>query len=119
MRKSIGYQTRLYGRNSVKVTGGIFGGALDLETVNRLVSAHFTVTVKPSGSLVFVDREGREVSLYLSVDPGMTDAGQIALKAQMRAHAASRREEERKRARIDELLDGMTTEEALRRLGGE
>ena len=70
--KNIGYHTRLINNNASKVCGGSFGGALDLETANRLVNTHFNVIVKTSGTPVFVDREGREVSLYMSVDPSLT-----------------------------------------------
>jgi hypothetical protein len=117
---SIGYHTRLFGNHSVKCVGGSFGGSLDLETANRLVKAHFTVTVKPSGTPVFVDREGREVRLYISVDPAMTDAGKLALETYAKLKRARQeqdaREEARKRDQIDSLLDGMTLDEALRRL---
>ena len=34
---NIGYHTRLYKDNNVKVTGGAFGGAIDRDTVERLV----------------------------------------------------------------------------------
>lgn len=113
-RKSIGFHTRLYGQNSVKVTGGSFGGALDIDTANRLVSNHgFTVIVKPSGNPVFVDREGREVSLYFAIDPGATDKGKAALKADAIEREAVAREEERKREEIESLLDGMSPDAAL------
>ena len=113
--KSIIYHTRLDGENTKKVSGGSFGGAIDSETVERLVSARFTVTVKPSGRAVFVDREGREVSLYLSVDPGSTNAGALALQnyrieKQRADREAADREEERKRV-LGELTDGLTLEQ--------
>lgn len=80
MRASIGYHTRLDSNNTVRVTGGSFGGGINQETVERLVNAHFQVKILSSGRGVFVDRQGREVSLYLSVDPLSTEAGQIAQK---------------------------------------
>ena len=64
MRKSISYHTRQVGTDR-KVVGGSFGGNIDTETVDRLVNAHFTVKVKPSGHAVFVDKQEREVGLYL------------------------------------------------------
>lgn len=91
MLKNIGYHTRLDGKNSVKVTGGSFGGSLDVETANRLVRSHFTVIVKPSGRPVFVDRGGREVSLYISVDPEITDKGIEAMSAYRKAENERRR----------------------------
>lgn len=114
MSKSIGFHTRLYGQNSVKVTGGSFGGALDLDTANRLVRNHgFTVIVKPSGNAVFVDREGREVHLYFAVDASQTDAGKAALAVDRKAREAVAREEERKRQEIESLLDDMSPDAAL------
>lgn len=83
--KNIGYHTRLHLNNTIKVCGGSFGGTLDIETANRLVNAHFSVTVKNSGRPVFVDREGREVALYISVDPETTDKGKVAMKAHHQA----------------------------------
>jgi len=77
--KSIGYQTRSYADSSIKICGGSFGGAIDMETINRLVNAQFTVTVKPSGRAVFIDREGREVWLSVTVDPANTALGVEAL----------------------------------------
>lgn len=124
MSNNIGYHTRLRDNNQVKVVGGSFGGTLDLETANRLVRSHFTVTVKASGTPVFVDREGREVHLYISVDPGMTDKGKEAIKAWREERARQEREEEALReqqeAELDAAMAGLKHEEIIRRLkGGE
>lgn len=80
MSKKIGYHTRLENANSCKVTGGSFGGAIDQETVERLVNVHFSVRIKPSGRAVFVDKQDREVSLYITVDPLSTEKGKQALR---------------------------------------
>ena len=77
MSKNIGYHTRLYTDNTRKIVGGSFGGQIDAETVERLVNLHFEVFVKPSGRAVFVDQQGREVHLYLSVDPENTEKGKM------------------------------------------
>lgn len=120
MQKNIGYHTRLYSDNKVKVTGGSFGGQIDADTVTRLVKSHFTVMVKPSGSCVFVDREGREVSLYVSVDAKETAAGKAALKAYNEANRKAWEEAEKNerdaQEEIDSLLDGLSHEEIVRRL---
>ena len=112
--KDIGYHTRLYADNSKKIVGGSFGGSLDMETANRLVNNHFTVTVKTSGTPVFVDREGREVTLYISVDAGKTDKGMEALKLWRKEKERKDAEaEERNRveqAEIEDLLKGLTHE---------
>jgi len=118
----VGYHTRLDADQSVKLTGGSFGGALSMETANRLVKSHFMVGITPTGRPVFVDEKGRLVSLYMRVDPAETDAG----KAVLAAHRAEKRrrderlaeEMERDREEIDDLMDGMTPAEIIRRLKG-
>ncbi|MEQ6332987.1 hypothetical protein [Sphingobium sp. MK2] len=105
--------------NSVKVVGGSFGGAFDMETVNRLVRAHFTVVVKPSGRSVFVDRDGRAVSLYFTVDPETTEAGKEALATDRAKRAKDSEAEAVKRAEIERLLDSMSPDEALELLTRE
>lgn len=116
--KSIGYHTRLDSQNTIKVTGGSFGGDIDLETVERLVKAHFTVVIKNSGRAVFVDREGREVSLYITIDPCKTTAGVEARREYDKKRMLERQAEEEKEEEIQTLLEGMTLEEAIRRLRG-
>lgn len=112
-KKSIGYHTRSRENANVKLTGGSFGGALDTETVERLTKAHFTIKMLPSGSLTFIDKEGRSVWLYVSIDPSMTEAGKRLL-----ADDAAKRQADARRLedRLNELLDGMTAEEAIKRL---
>lgn len=113
MKRNIGYHTRLALNNSVKVAGGSFGGAFDMETVNRLVRAHFTVAVKPSGRPVFVDRNGRAVSLYFTVDPETTEVGKEAIAADRAKRAKDSEAEAVKREEIERLLDNMSPDEAL------
>lgn len=116
MRKNIGYHTRLDNNNTVKVCGGSFGGAFDWETVERLVKAHFTVVIQPSGRAVFVDREGRKVSLYVSVDPDLTQAGKLALAEDRKERDKLQAIEDEKQAQIDELLSNLSPDEVIRRL---
>jgi hypothetical protein len=122
MNKNIGYHTRCYADNTVKVSGGSFGGSFDTDTVERLVKAHYTVIVKPSGACVFVDREGREVSVYLTVSTAETEAGKDAIKAHNEANrkAWAEAEEAGRKAQdeIDSLVDGLSREEIVRRLKG-
>lgn len=115
--QSIGYHTRDGMNNTIKLTGGSFGGAIDMETVNRLVKSHFTVKVRNSGSPVFVDRQGREVSVYITIDPGNTDAGKAALAEDRQRRAALQAVEDEKARRVQDLIDGMSPDEALKRLG--
>jgi len=113
MNENIGYHTRLYTDNSQKVVGGSFGGRIDSETVERLTKAHFSVAIKPSGTVVFVDKQGREVWLYLTVDAGSTTQGRaLAVQHRKTVEAA----QEQQRVRIDELLDSLSPEEIIARL---
>jgi hypothetical protein len=122
MKRNICYHTRAYGNNSVKLFGGTFDGGIDQETVERLTRL-FSVTVKNSGTVVFVDRKGREVYLYLSVDASETAIGKAALAAWRAERARLQAEqEEMDRANseeIDELMSGLTHDEVVRRLKGE
>ena len=119
---NIVYHTRLYGNHTVKVCGGSFGGSLDIETANRLVSAHFNVVVKNSSTAVFVDKEGREVSLYISVDASSTDKGIAAIKQwreeKYAMEALEAAERELHEGTINDLMDGLSYEEIVRRLSG-
>lgn len=117
MKKSIGYHTRLHTNNNVKIVGGTFGGDISLETANRLVSSHgYTVIIKPSGNPVFVDKEGREVSLYFTIDPALTEIGRKAIEENNRKQAALRRIEEEKEEEIYNILSSMSNDEILKLL---
>lgn len=113
---NIGYHTRLSGNNTVKVSGGSFGGNIDMETIERLVNAMFTVTIKPSGRAVFVDRQGKEVSLYISVDPEKTTKGKAAKTEYQKVLAQKQAIEEQKKQEIEELMYSMSNDEILKRL---
>ncbi len=119
---NIGYHTRLYENNTFKVFGGSFGGLLDTDTANRLVNTHFSVVIKNSGTAVFVDKEGREVSLYITVDASSTDKGIAAIK-QWRKERYAREaleatERELHEGMINDLMEGLSYEEIVRRLSG-
>ena len=121
MRASnIGYHTRLISNNNTKVVGGSFGGAIDADTVERLTRSQFTVIVKHSGRAVFVDREGREVSLYLSVDPESTSVGALALQnyrtEKRRADLEASEQRAKEGREIEELMAGLSHAEIVERL---
>lgn len=121
--RNIGYHTRLDADNSVRVVGGSFGGGFDLETANRLVKAHFSVAVKNSGRAVFVDRAGREVSLYFTVDAGQTDVGKQALaewrRLRAQEEAANEALAEQQADELNQLMEGLSHEEIVKRLRGK
>lgn len=123
MSPNIGYHTRLYSDASQKITGGSFGGEFDLATIERLVNAHFNVIVKPSGFPVFVDKQGREVWLYVTVDPRSTSKGKAAWAGwrlqQRHLEEQQEREQASLSAEIENLMDGLSHEEIVRRLKGE
>lgn len=110
---NIAYHTRLSSDNTKKIVGGTFGGQIDQDTVERLVRNHFDVVVRSSGYPVFVDKESREVSLYLTVRPADTEKGKLAIKAYNLAKSAIIDEEE---TEIEKLLDELSHDEILRRL---
>lgn len=114
--KSIGYHTRLENHNGTKLVGGCFGGAFDMETVNRLIKSQFTVIIKPSGTPVFVDKEGRQVTLYVTVDPFSTDAGKLAKAEYARERARLQETEEEKERQINDLMGSLSNDEIIRRL---
>lgn len=114
--KNICYHTRLDGRNSVKVVGGTFAGSIDMDTVNRLVKSQFTVKVQPSGRAVFVDKGGRAVSVYITVDPDQTEVGKQALAEDRKARDDRERAECEKAAQVEELLSTLSHDEIIKRL---
>jgi hypothetical protein len=116
IRKNIGYHTRSRVDNSIKFTGGSFGGAFDQETIERLVNAHFTVKVKSNGHAVFIDREGRECWLYVTVDPDSTAKGKAALAEYRKTVEQQQRIEREKEDRLEILMQSMTTDELLKLL---
>lgn len=120
MGDNIGYHTRLRSDNTRKIVGGSFGGSLNMDTANRLVDSQFTVVVKDGGSPVFVDREGREVTLYISVDVDRTTKGIEALKLwraeRLKKHEADRLRREDEEEELGRLMGSMTHEEIVRRL---
>lgn len=116
MSNNIGYHTRLNSNNTIKVCGGSFGGQIDSDTVARLVKSHFTVKILNSGAGVFVDREGREVSLYITVDPLKTEAGKLALAEHRKFMAAKQKIEDEKEQEIEELMASMSNDEILSKL---
>lgn len=122
MRDTIGYHTRLWQDNTVKISGGSFGGRFNMETVEQLVKTFFTVVVKRGGA-VFLDRHGREVTLYVSVDAGKTTAGIAALKEwhkeQSRREQEAQKRAEAQEAEVSDLMAGLTHEEIVQRLKGE
>lgn len=116
MGKNIGYHTRRV-EDGTKVTGGSFGGAVDMETANRLVNAHFEVVVQPSGRPVFVDKQGRNVCLYVSIDPATTTKGMVAIKAHYKEQARQEAlNKQKEREELEELLADLEPSEAIRRL---
>ena len=101
---SISYHTRLDSDHRVKVTGGSRQGTYDQETVECLAS-EFTAVVKPSGRVVFVDSEGREVSLYIRIAPEDTKVGKVTLATHREQQRLKEVEQIAKTRRLQSLLD--------------
>ena len=121
--KNIAWHTRLLSDNTQKIVGGSFGGEVSIDTANRLVNSHFKVVVKNSGRSVFVDREGREVTLYILVNPEITDKGKAAIaqyqiEKKKQDYETQKREQENQN-RIESLMEGLSSEEIIKRLSWE
>ena len=110
------YHTRLDADSTTKVSGGTFRGVLDYETVERLVKTNFTVTVKPSGRAVFVDKEGREVALYIKVDAEVTSLGIEAKKVWRAERCRQDAEAKLLQDEINSAMAELSPEEVIRRL---
>lgn len=125
--KSICYHTR-HRSTGAKAAGGTFGFTtpgkyFDQETIERLLKNHaFKVEFTKSGSPTFVDKEGRQVHLYINVDPLFTSIGQEAQKAYLAERRKQVAQEEQQRVARERELEGLIAElgdeEALRRLKG-
>lgn len=113
MNKNIGYHTRLISDNTQRVVGGSFGGEFSQETIERLVNIHFEIRIKPSGNAVFVDKMGREVSLYFTVDPLSTEKGKKAKKEWNNQQRLEHEKEEEKAKMVQDLLDQYSSDELL------
>lgn len=119
MTGHICYHTRLDANGKRRIVGGSFAGGINQETVERMVNAWFKVDVTPSGRAVFVDGAGRRVNLYFNIDPESTERGKEALAEYHRQQEIAQQTKRGKEEEVLRLLDGMTTDEALRRLRGE
>jgi len=114
--KSIGYHTRLYSDNTFKVSGGSFGGSMDGDTIERLVNNGYTVTIKPSGIPVFVDVNGREVMLYVTIDARECEKGKEAIEKHRLEQRARQEKGEREQSVIESLMAGLSYAEIISRL---
>lgn len=110
---NISYHTRLHSDNSKKIIGGSFGGNCDIDTINRLVNAHFNINIKNSGIAVFVDKELQEVDLYIKITPTMSDKGKQLIKNH---YKELQKIENDKKKKLQSLLDCMDDDELLERL---
>lgn len=87
-----------------------FGGAIDAQTIERLIERHFKVVINEKGTVNFEDRNGELVHLYIRVRPHQTKQGELLLKEY---RAAKRAEEYAKEQELEMLMQSMTTEEIL------
>lgn len=126
MADMIRYYTYLYSDNTERVGSGSFAGDISMETVNRLVKNFFDVKILPSGSSVFVDKEGQEVSLYFKIDADKTEKGVVAMENLKKEQEAKRLIEQEKLERetqvlydtIESALRSLTIEEIVQRIKG-
>ncbi|UNY40419.1 hypothetical protein KLEP7_gp73 [Pseudaeromonas phage vB_PpeM_ KLEP7] len=120
--RNICYHTRLHKDPKVKCCGGTFGGQVDAETIERLIKYNFDVKILPSGRLIFVDKEGRDVLLFISVDPESTSKGKNVLQEYQKQKRIEEEKQEKieqeQNEEIEELTKGLSHEEIIKRLKG-
>lgn len=78
--------------------------------------------ISPSGRSIWVDKQGREVDLYLHISPEMTIRGAGLLHIARQEKTRREAEEQVRVTALEEslasLLDSMTPEQAIKRLKG-
>lgn len=81
------------------------------------------VKISPSGRSIWVDKQGREVDLYLCLSPELTVRGRELLQVARKERAEREAEEQARVTALEEhlsaLLDSMTPEQAIERLSRE
>lgn len=108
---NIGWHLRKYSDGS-KVAAGSFNGDISMETANRFVKVYLDVEILPSGHAVFIDKKTREkVSLYFTIDASKTDKGKEALKEYRQKQQKEWQKEEKRRERIEDVLNAYSTDE--------
>lgn len=99
-------------KDGVKLTGGMLHAKSMDEAQERAVCG---LTVKIMWSrAVFVDQQGREVSLYLSVHPEHTSLGQKALAEYRAAEQVRRDTEEAERTADEEKLACLVSKHGIK-----
>lgn len=97
-----------------KIIGGMIH-AENLEDAAERVTHGFSATISQGGGRnIFVrDKDGIEVSIYLSVLPEYTERGQRELAAERQKRAEKRRKEQEEAEALEEAL-----EQKIEELGG-
>lgn len=104
------YHTRLDGKD-IKLSSGTLQGECDKETINSLVNKLFSVKILASGRAVFVDGDGRNVMLYVTIDPLTTDKGKAAKKEHEEINAAQNKKDQELQDLVDNMINSYTNEE--------
>lgn len=122
MYTAVGYHTRAYLDTTQKISGGFFRGGLDAKTIGNLINAYFDVKIMSGGRAVFVDKNGRPVFLYITVDPSMTAKGKELIAANQAAQRslaqALQAQEIREREELEDVMQGLSHAEIIKRLRG-
>ena len=106
-----------------KIVGGTISASLtSLDSAAEWLAERSQVVISPSGIAQFT-YGGTPVLVYLSVDPAETAQGKEALR-QWRIDKRNREDAEAERnadfeREIEDLMDGLSQEEIVRRLRGE
>jgi hypothetical protein len=112
------YHTRCY-RSGSKLSGGTIHADNYQDAIEK-ISRMFQVAMTPTGNLYYIDKQNRDVYLYISIHPEYTINGIEQVKS-IRAERTKRQqiaytEEERKRVQLESILDGISIDEAIEKL---
>lgn len=119
LNKTFCYHTRLSNNNTVKLQGGMLH-ASGIEDAYERVAAMYTIQVSKtsiSGTPEFIDKEGRKISIYLSVHAEHTDTHKEEITRQRKIIAEERdridAENNALESKLASLLDNLSTVKAI------
>lgn len=120
--KATCYHARLAENNTVKTVGGTITAETLDQAAEQICAGKrgFTLRAKSGGRVTFVDSRGREVRVYLSIDPVVSPQGRAALAEFNAAEEKRRREviaqEKEKQSKLEALIDSIGIDAAISKL---
>lgn len=104
------------GQNGEKYSGGTWYCDGDLNQAADQLTASHDIIVTNSGRVSFVDKNGRMISIYLTIDPAETEKGKRVLKEH---NEKKRREEKERQEKLNQLVASVGIDRAIEILGGD